>query len=70
MNLDKNIKYYLKKNEMQVQELIEKTQIHPSVMFKILNGTTKDPKISTIIKISKALNISVNTLIGEKNGEK
>lgn len=66
MNLAKNIRYYLNKNNMPIQELIEETQIHPSVMFKILNETTKDPHLSTILKIAKVLNVTVNDLIEEK----
>lgn len=50
---------------MSKDELAEMCDLPLETIKNIYYGKTADPKISTVLKISKSLNISVNCLMGE-----
>ncbi len=47
-------------------KLAKKTLIHQSVINRIANGENKDPRISTLIKIADALDVSLDELVGRE----
>ena len=51
--------------DMTWQECAEKADVPVETMRNIYYGKTTDPKVSTILQISKALGLSVNCLMGE-----
>jgi len=54
-------KYMLKKN-ISVEELSELTKIDKEYILKIVNNRVHDVNLSTIYKISKALNVEIEKL--------
>lgn len=50
---------------MSKEELAEKCDLPVETIRNIYYGKTTDPKVSTVLKISRALNISVNCIMGE-----
>lgn len=58
--------YLLEKNGMTYPELAEKAGIPLETMRNLYYGKVKDPKVSTLLAISRVLNITVNRLMGER----
>lgn len=69
MNIDRNIRKYLTQKNMSVSKLIQKSRIHKSLIFRILNGETQNPRILTVIKIAEALDVTVDDLITDECNE-
>lgn len=62
------IKLIKKRMSFTNDELSLKSKIPKGTLSKILSGETKDPKITTLISLANAMNISVNYLAyGEEN---
>lgn len=57
------IKELKKQKGMSNDDLAEKSEIPKSTLIKILGSKTKDPQISNIIKIAKALDTTADYLI-------
>lgn len=57
------IKELKKQKGMSNDDLAEKSEIPKSTLTKILGSKTKDPQISNIIKIAKALDTTADYLI-------
>ncbi len=55
----------LKDKGMTWQKLAEKADVPLETMRNIYYGKVRDPKVSTMMAISRALNLSVNYLMGE-----
>ncbi len=62
--LSKNIKKCRKQQGLTQQELAFKSDLPMSVITKIEQGLTTRPEIQTVVKIAKALNISLDKLVG------
>ena len=62
--LAERIRELLIENNMTLQQLIDMSGIHPETIRNIYYGRVNDPKVSTALAISKALNCSINHLIG------
>jgi transcriptional regulator with XRE-family HTH domain len=50
---------------MTQADLARKTGLTTSNVAYIVNGKTKDPRLSSVIAIAQALNVSLNYLVGE-----
>ena len=57
------IKKLLKEKNMTIYRLAKITSIDETGLRNIINGKIKDPHISTITKIAKALNVKVDDLL-------
>ncbi len=51
--------------DMTQADLARKTGLTTSNVAYIVNGKTKDPRLSSVIAIAQALNVSLNYLVGE-----
>lgn len=69
INITKSMKM-LKEKNFSIAEISEKTGISKSTLHDLENGTTSNPRIETIDKICKGLNISVDEfLYGNQYGK-
>lgn len=62
--IGKRIRIFRTSHGMTLQEVSEKTGLSQSYLSKVENSP-KAPPVSTLIKISKALGVSMSTLFGE-----
>lgn len=60
----KNLKKLRKKKGWTQERLARETGISFHTLIKIENGRTKNPKIKTLIKLAKALGVSLDKLVG------
>ncbi len=65
MNTNKIIKT-LEKHKMSMHELSNKCGVPYSTLHDILNGKAKNPRIDTVSKIAKGLNISIYEILGKE----
>ena len=63
--LSERLREVLDDMEMSFSQLAEKADIPLETVRNLYYGKVKDPKVSTILKLSKILNVSVNYLVGE-----
>lgn len=63
--LSERLREILAVRKMSKEELAERCDLPLETIRNIYYGKTADPKVSTVLKIAKALNISVNCLMGE-----
>jgi len=59
----KNLKKYRTKKGWSQEKLAREAGISYNTLIKIERGGIKNPKIETIIKLSRALNISLDDLV-------
>lgn len=62
--LSKNIKKNRIKLGWSQQDLATKANLPISIITKIEQGVTTRPEIQTVVKIAKALNVSIDKLVG------
>ena len=62
-----NINKIRKQKNLTIKELSNISNIPFSTLNKICSNITKDPHISILLKLSKALNCDINTLCGISN---
>ncbi len=62
-NIAKNIKKYLEKLGISQDKLSKLASVTLHTLTKIEIGATPDPRIETLKKIAKGLNVSVDDLI-------
>ena len=62
-----NINKIRKQKNLTIKELANISNIPFSTLNKICSNITKDPHISILLKLSKALNCDINTLCGMSN---
>lgn len=65
--LNENLKRILNEKGMTIQQLAELSDISVETMRNIYYGRVKDPKISTVMAIAKALNCSIHYLMGDES---
>lgn len=63
--LEKRLREIIEVKGISKDELAEKCDLSVETIRNIYYGKTPDPKISTVMKISKGLNTTVNCLMGE-----
>lgn len=64
--LSERLREVLGDMEMSFSQLAEKADIPLETVRNLYYGKVKDPKVSTLLKISSTLNVSVNYLLGGK----
>ena len=62
--VNKRLKDFREQKKMTLTELAQKTGFSKGYLSKIEN-TTKAPPVSTLIKLSKVLNVSISEIFGE-----
>lgn len=62
--LAQNIKKLRKKHKLSQEELAKKAEITYSTLIKIESGVNNNPTLETLKKISNALNVGIDNLIG------
>jgi len=62
--LAKNIKKIREKAGLTQEALARKADISYNTIIKLETGGIKDPRMSTLIKVAKALEISIDKLVG------
>ena len=60
----KNMFMYLEEKDITIKEISEEADVPFSTLNTFLYGESKDIKLSTAVKLSKALNVSIDELIG------
>lgn len=63
-NLQKNLDLYVKDPEITMRDIADKANIPFSTLNNIIYKNPKDVKLSTVVALSKALEISIDELIG------
>lgn len=61
----KNLAKQRKEKKLTQEGLARKANISYHTLIKLESGGIKNPKIETVIKLSKALNISLDRLVDE-----
>lgn len=61
--IGKNIKRLRRRRKLSQEKLARLTDISLNTLTKIESGFTKKPSIETVIKLAKALNISIDELV-------
>ncbi|MEW5897359.1 MAG: helix-turn-helix transcriptional regulator [Nanoarchaeota archaeon] len=62
----KNLSKIRKEKELTQEGLARKADISYHTLIKLESGGIENPKIETIIKLSDALGISIDELVGRK----
>lgn len=63
--LSERLKELMSVHKMTKEELAERCDLPLETVRNIYYGKTNDPKVSTVLKIAKVFNLSVNCLLGE-----
>ena len=66
MNYLKNLAKHRLKRDLTQRELARLSGVSYNTIIKIERGGITNPKIETVVKLSKALNISIDNLIWRK----
>lgn len=64
--LSEQLKKIAIKRNLSIQQLAEMADVPFETMKNIFYGRVQDPKVSTMMNISRALDVSVNYLMGER----
>ncbi|OLS02914.1 helix-turn-helix domain-containing protein [Tissierella creatinophila] len=64
MEISKNVKKLRKEQKLTLRELAVISGLTFSAIAQIERDDIKDPHISTVIKLARAFNISIDELIG------
>ena len=62
--LSENIKKYRKKLKLTQESLSRKADISYNTVIKLESGGITDPRMETLKKLAKALNVSIDELVG------
>jgi len=63
MSIAKNIKKFRKEKGLTQEALARKADISYNTIIKLETGGIKDPRVSTLKKITDALNITIDELL-------
>ena len=64
--LAERIQFAMEMRDMTQADLARATGMSTGVIAQIVTGKTKDPRFDSVIKIAKALDVSLNYLAGWK----
>jgi len=67
MNYLKNLAKHRIKRDLTQRELARLSGVSYNTIIKIERGGITNPKIETVVKLAKALKISIDSLIGDKD---
>lgn len=62
-----NIRLYRKQLGWTQEQLAEESGVMINTIYSIEQGKTIDPKLSTLLKLSKALRVRLGVLVGVEN---
>ena len=65
----KRLRQLMSDKGITIYRLSHMTGIRDGVLGRLVNEKTRDPRISTVIKIADALNIDINELIAKKHAD-
>lgn len=68
--LSKRLKILRKEHSWTQQELAQKAGLSFNAVTKIEQGAAKHPTLKTLIKLSDAFGVSIDTLVGRKTDSK
>lgn len=60
----KNMFMYINEKDITIKDISEESDVPFSTLNTLLYGNSKDIKLSTTVKLAKALNVSIDELIG------
>lgn len=60
----KNVRLLRKKKGWSQERLAKESTVSYQTLIKIEQGRINNPKLETLVKLSKALNVSIDKLIG------
>ena len=60
----KNMFMYIDEKDITIKDISEESDVPFSTLNTFLYGNSKDIKLSTAVKLAKALNVSIDELIG------
>lgn len=63
-HIDKNIKNALARRKLSRRNLAVGTLADKSAVYRVLNGSTKDPRTSTMIGVCQRIGASMNEILG------
>jgi len=66
VDLQSGLQKYMELQGIQASDLAKIADVPTSRISEIVTGKTKDPRLQTIMKLSKALGVLTSDLIGEK----
>lgn len=64
-----NIDLFIKQKDITMAEICNLADMNPSTLSSFLYGDAKDCKLSTAVKLARALNISIDELVGAETIE-
>ena len=64
--LAERIQLVMNERGMTQADLARKTGMTTSNIAYIVNGKTKDPRLSSVVSIARALNVSLSYLVGKE----
>jgi len=67
MAFKENLVELRKQNRLTQEELGYLSSIQKNLISRLERGETKDPQLSTLLKLSKALNCTLNDLVYDEN---
>ena len=62
--LDERIRFALELRNMSQADLARATGMSTALIAQICSGTTKDPRLGSVLKIAAALDVSLDFLAG------
>ena len=65
-DLASRINEAMEKRDMTQADLARKSGLTTANIAYLVNGKTKDPRLSSVIAIAKALDVSLNYLVGKE----
>ena len=68
MEFSERLLLVLKERKITQRQLSEKTNINETALSRYVNGSRK-PRMDILVKIARALNVSVEYLTGNEEGE-
>ena len=66
MEISTNVKRLRKEKNLTLRELAEKSGLAYGAIGNLERGVITDPHISTVIKLAKAFNISIDKLVNHR----
>ena len=64
VSLRKNLFMYVSQKDISLAEIAEEADLPLSTLRSFLYGDSTDVKVSTVVKLAKALNVSIDELLG------
>lgn len=63
MNINDNLNKLIRGNKLNITKIAKESEVHRSVIHKILDGTNENPGIKTVKKLADYFGITIDELI-------